>query len=87
MNNCSAMWPSRSCPLDCSPILPAAIVFAREALALGRLNHPNIAMAFDFGEQNGVDYLVSEYIAGLTLDEKIAERPLLQATVLELGFS
>ena len=59
--------------------------FRQEALALGRLNHPNIAMAFDFGEENGVDYLVSEYIAGLTLDEKIAERPLPQPTVLELG--
>ncbi len=59
--------------------------FRQEALAVGRLNHPNIAMAFDFGEENGVDYLVSEYIAGVTLDEKIAESPLPQSTVLDLG--
>jgi serine/threonine protein kinase len=59
--------------------------FRREALAVGRLNHPNIAMAFDFGEQDGVDYLVSEYITGVTLDEKIAGQPLLQEIVLELG--
>ncbi len=57
----------------------------KEALAVGRLNHPNIAMAFDFGSQDGVDYLVSEYIPGLNLDEKIGKQPLPQKTVLELG--
>ena len=59
--------------------------FRKEALAVGKLNHPNIAMAFDFGQQNGVDYLVTEYIPGLNLDEKIARHPLPQKTVLELG--
>jgi len=59
--------------------------FRREALAVGRLNHPNIAMAFDFGEENGVDYLVTEYIPGVGLDEKIGGQPLPQKTVLELG--
>jgi serine/threonine-protein kinase len=57
----------------------------KEALAVGRLNHPNIAMAFDFGEESGVAYFVSEYISGLTLDEKIGKQPLPQKTVLELG--
>ena len=59
--------------------------FRKEALAVGRLNHPNIAMAFDFGEQNGVDYLVTEYIPGTNLDEKIGKQALPQKTVLELG--
>ncbi len=59
--------------------------FRKEALAVGRLNHPNIAMAFDFGEQNGVDYLVTEYIPGTNLDEKIGKQPLPQKTVLDLG--
>jgi serine/threonine protein kinase/Flp pilus assembly protein TadD len=59
--------------------------FRKEALAVGRLNHPNIAMAFDFGEQNGVDYLVTEYIPGTNLDEKIGKQPLTQKTVLEIG--
>src|SRR5215472_10035011 len=59
--------------------------FHREALAVGRLNHPNIAMGFDFGEENGIDYLVTEYIAGVTLDEKIADQALPQATALKLG--
>jgi len=59
--------------------------FRKEALAIGRLNHPNIAMAFDFGEENGVDYLVTEFIPGITLDDKLREQALPQSTVLELG--
>ncbi|MGB8889085.1 MAG: tetratricopeptide repeat protein [Candidatus Korobacteraceae bacterium] len=59
--------------------------FRKEALAVGKLNHPNIAMAFDFGQQDGVDYLVTEYIPGLNLDEKIGRQPLPQKMVLELG--
>ena len=59
--------------------------FRTEALAVGKLNHPNIAMAFDFGEENGVDYLVTEYIPGQNLEEMLAQQPLSQKTVLELG--
>jgi tetratricopeptide (TPR) repeat protein len=59
--------------------------FRKEALAVGKLNHPNIAMAFDFGQENGIDYLVTEYIPGLNLDEKIGMQPLSQKVVLELG--
>ena len=59
--------------------------FRTEALAVGRLNHPNIAMAFDFGAENGVDYLVTEYIPGCSLEEKIGKQPLPPRTVLELG--
>ena len=74
-------------------ILPAGMLvddearrqFRKEALAVGKLNHPNIAMAFDFGQENGVDYLVTEYIPGLNLDEKVGNQPLPQKTVLELG--
>ena len=59
--------------------------FRQEALAIGKLNHPNIAMAFDFGQENGVDYLVTEYVPGSNLDQRIARQPLPQKTVLELG--
>ena len=59
--------------------------FRKEALAVGKLNHPNIAMAFDFGEENGVDYLVTEYIPGRNLDEMLAQGQLPQKTVLDLG--
>jgi len=59
--------------------------FRREARVLAKLSHPNVAMAFDFGQQDGIDYLVTEYVPGITLDAKLAEGPLPQKTVLELG--
>jgi len=59
--------------------------FLREARLLAKLNHPNIAMAFDFGQQDGIDYMVTEYVPGITLDAKLALGPLPQSMVLELG--
>ena len=59
--------------------------FLREARVLAKLNHPNVAMAFDFGQQHGIDYLVTEYVPGITLDAKLAKGPLPQKKVLELG--
>ena len=34
--------------------------FRKEALALAKLNHPNIATIFEFSSQNSIDYLVTE---------------------------
>ncbi len=38
--------------------------FVIEAQAVARLNHPNIVTVYDFGEENGIAYLVMELIAG-----------------------
>ena len=59
--------------------------FQHEARVLAKLNHPNIVMAFDFGQQDGIDYLVTEYVPGLTLDVKLASGALSQKQVVELG--
>ena len=59
--------------------------FRKEALAVGKLSHPNIAMAFDFGDEGGIDYLVTEYIPGVNLDQMLAQQAPPQKTVLELG--
>ena len=59
--------------------------FRKEALSLAKLNHPNIAMVFEFGSQNGLDFLVTEYIPGITLDTKIGRTPLPLKEVVELG--
>src|ERR1700687_3975266 len=48
----------------------------KEALILSQLNHPNVATIHDFDTQRGVDFLVMEYIPGITLSEKVAGRPL-----------
>lgn len=59
--------------------------FHREARVLAKLNHPNIAMAFDYGEQDGIDYLVTEFVGGMTIDAKMANGPLPERTVVQLG--
>lgn len=47
----------------------------REAVAAGKLNHPNIAKVFDFGQTNeGSPYMVMEYVPGKSLAELIGER-------------
>jgi tetratricopeptide (TPR) repeat protein len=64
---------------------PARRQFRREALSLARITDPNVTMAFDFGHDDGIDYLVTEYVPGVTLDSKLAGRPLPEGEVLHLG--
>ena len=59
--------------------------FRREALALSRLNHPNIATVFDFDTQNGVDFLAMEFIDGIPLSDRVAAGALTEAEVLKIG--
>jgi serine/threonine protein kinase/tetratricopeptide (TPR) repeat protein len=59
--------------------------FRKEALSLARLNHPNIATVHEFGSQDGADFLVTEYIAGITLDVKLSEGAFPPAEVVRLG--
>jgi eukaryotic-like serine/threonine-protein kinase len=74
-------------------VLPAGVLsdesarkrFRKEALSLARLNHPNVATVHEFGNQEGVDFLVTEYIPGVTLDAKIGGKPLPAKSVLDLG--
>ena len=59
--------------------------FRKEALALSKLNHPNIATIYDFDTQDGVDFLVMEYVEGTTLSEKLSNGPLPEEEVTKLG--
>ncbi|MBF0457950.1 MAG: protein kinase [Nitrospirae bacterium] len=45
--------------------------FCNEAKIAGRLNHPNIAVIHDVGEQGNSFYLVFEYVKGVTLKDII----------------
>ncbi len=45
--------------------------FQQEAESISRLQHPNICVVHDIGSQDGVDFMVMEYIAGQTLDKLI----------------
>jgi serine/threonine protein kinase len=59
--------------------------FNKEARILSQLNHPNIATIHDFDTQQCVDFLVMEYIPGITLSEKVAAGQLPEKEVLRLG--
>jgi tRNA A-37 threonylcarbamoyl transferase component Bud32 len=41
--------------------------FTREARALAKLNHPDIVAVYDFGETDGIYYLLMEFVDGLNL--------------------
>jgi formylglycine-generating enzyme required for sulfatase activity/dienelactone hydrolase len=45
--------------------------FEQEAKAISGLQHPNICVVHDIGSQDGVDFMVLEYVAGQTLDKLI----------------
>src|SRR5713101_4144567 len=50
--------------------------FEREARAVSSLNHPHICTLHDVGKQDGVDYLVMEYLEGDTLAQRLKNGPL-----------
>jgi eukaryotic-like serine/threonine-protein kinase len=71
-------------------ILPASLSnnpearqrFQREAKAISSLQHPNICTLYDIGSENGIDFLVMEYLQGDTLQDRLlrGSLPLEQVT-------
>src|SRR6202165_3040113 len=57
--------------------------FEREAKAISSLNHPHICTLYDVGHQDGIDYLVIEYVEGETLAARLAKGPLPVDQVLQ----
>ena len=49
--------------------------FQREALAATEMVHPNIVSVYDVGEENGMQYIVMEYVKGTDLKRYIKETP------------
>ena len=45
--------------------------FRREARAISQLQHPNVCTVHDVGSEDGVDYLVMEYLEGETLQARL----------------
>ncbi len=50
--------------------------FEREARTISSLNHPNICTLHDVGQQDGVDFLVMEFLEGETLADRLKKGPL-----------
>lgn len=59
--------------------------FDREARAISSLNHPRICTLHDVGSQDGVDFLVMEYLEGESLAERLRKGPLSLKDALKVG--
>ncbi|HYL15689.1 MAG TPA: protein kinase [Terriglobales bacterium] len=59
--------------------------FRKEALALAKLNHPNVAVLHDFDSKGNIDFLVIEYVHGETLSKKLMSAALSEEEILSLG--
>src|SRR4051812_21441015 len=57
----------------------------REARAVSSLNHPHICALYDIGSQDGLDFLVLEYIDGETLAARLKKGPLPVDLALRYG--
>ena len=72
-------------------VLPSALAhnpekrqrFEREARTISTLSHPHICTLHDIGHQDGVDYLVLEYLEGETLEKKLEKGSLPTQEVLK----
>jgi len=64
--------------------------FEREARSIAALKHPNIVSVFDFGDVEGLYYMVMEFVAGQSLAQFIAQAgilPLAQALPLMIDLA
>src|SRR5205809_5849408 len=59
--------------------------FEREAKTISSLNHPNICVLHDVGQQDGIDYLVMECVEGETLAKRLEKGPLPLDQALKYG--
>jgi Tol biopolymer transport system component/predicted Ser/Thr protein kinase len=72
-------------PVHLSDKAEAKERFEREAKAISSLNHPNICHLYDVGEQDGVSFLVMEYLEGETLSDRLRKGPLPLELLLRYG--
>jgi len=59
--------------------------FEREAKTISQLSHPHICALYDVGNQDGVEYLVMEFLEGETLADRLGRGPLPAEQVMRYG--
>ena len=59
--------------------------FEHEAKTLAALSHPHICPVFDVGSQNGIDFLVMEYLDGETLEQRLKKGALALEQALQIA--
>ena len=67
--------------------LQARVRFEREARAVAALSHPNIVAIFDLGHDQGVDYVVTELLEGLSLAQRILLGPIPWRDAIDYGIA
>jgi serine/threonine protein kinase/tetratricopeptide (TPR) repeat protein len=72
-------------PDDVAKDAQALARFQREAQAASALNHPNICMVFEIDERDAQHFIAMEFLAGLTLKQRIAGRPMETESILSLA--
>jgi eukaryotic-like serine/threonine-protein kinase len=60
--------------------------FEREARAVSSLNHSNICILHDIGNEDGIDFIVMEYIEGETLASRLQRGHLLLPTFYSIRY-
>jgi len=65
-----------------SPDKDAVSRFRHEAQAIARMRHPNVLNVFDFGEFEGIPYMIVEYVPGGSLADRLTLGPLDRSTAL-----
>src|SRR5437868_4488202 len=73
-------------------LLPSALPDAsarkqarKEALALSKLNHPSIEAVFDFDSDGDIDFVVLEWVPGVSLDQKLGQQRMSEKDILDIG--
>src|SRR5713101_994685 len=59
--------------------------FEREAKTISALSHPHICALYDVGNQDGIEYLVMEFLEGETLADRLLKGPLPTEQTLRYG--
>src|SRR6202167_3514084 len=90
------VYRARDPRLDCTvaiKVLNAQLVastelrarFEREAKVISQLQHPNICVLHDVGNEGPIDYLVMEFLQGESLAERLRKGPLPPEQVLTIA--
>jgi Tol biopolymer transport system component len=61
--------------------------FEREAKIATALNHPHICAPQEIGQQDGIDFFVTEHLEGRTLDERLAGKPMGLGEILDIAIA